>query len=292
MKYEEFMEAVKKGMQEKLGEEVKVRLHRVMKNNSVVMDAISIYRAGSNIAPTIYLNDFYQDYLQKGELEEILNALEMVYRSSLKKLPFHAEAYMDFEQVKQRLACRLVNREKNKEILKNVPHRNFLDLAMVAYYYFEQEDIGSGTILVRENHLDLWNTDAEEILDIARDNTRRLLPEEFMSMGRLLEKYHVEGSKIQEESGMYVLTNAGGYFGAVYMMYDNILEKIGQELKDDFWVLPSSIHECMIVPQRCGMQKRELEEMVRDINRREVAAEDFLSDEVYFYTRIFHRLSL
>lgn len=290
MKYEEFMETVKEQMQEKLGEEVKIRLHKVTKNNSVVMDGMSIYREGSNIAPTIYLNGFYRDYLQKEDLEEILHTLEMVYRSSLEKLPLHAEAYMDFEQVKQRLACRLVNHEKNKEFLENVPHRDFLDLAMVAYYYFEQKDIGGGTILVRENHLELWKKDGEEILDVARDNTRRLLPEEFMSMGSLLEKYHVEGIGTGEESGMYVLTNAGGYFGAVYMMYDSILEKIGQELEDDFWVLPGSVHECMIVPQRSGMQKQELEEMVREINRREVSAEEFLSDEVYFYTRRLHRL--
>lgn len=91
---------------------------------------------------------------------------------------------------------------------------------------------------------------------------------------------------------MYVLTNKSNYFGASSLLFDSVLQDIAGKLKDDFWVLPSSIHECIIVPAEFAMSKEELQEMVREINRSEVAQEDFLSDEIYLYQRKFHKLSL
>lgn len=284
------MAFVKTTMEEKLGEDVQIQLHRITKNNSVILDGMSICREGSGIAPAIYLNDFYRDYQNGAEMPEILNTIEKIYEKSLQNISFNGEFYTDFENVRNHLACRIINRERNMELLKKIPHRDFLDLAIVVYYHFENEQMGTGTILVYDSHMENWQTDAQELLEIARENTRRLLPEEFVSIRQLLEKYHVISEEDAQENCMYVLTNPGNYFGAVYMIYDSILEKIGQKLGTDFWILPSSIHECMIVSAEIGMTKQELEEMVREINHNEVDEEDFLSDHVYLYQRDVHRL--
>lgn len=290
MKYEEFTAFLKTTMEEKLGEDVQIQLHRITKNNSVVMDGMSLCREGNGIAPTIYLNDFYRDYQNGVELPEILDTVEKIYEKSLQNISFNGEFYMNFENVRDHLACRIINREKNSGLLKKIPHRDFLDLAIVVYYYFENDQMGTGSILVYDSHLENWQTDAQELLEIARENTRRLWPEEFVSMRQLLEKYHVLSETDTQENCMYVLTNQGNCFGAVYMIYDSVLEKIGEELGKDFWILPSSIHECIIVPVEIGMTKQELEGMVREINRNEVDEEEFLSDQVYLYQRDVHRL--
>ena len=111
-----------------------------------------------------------------------------------------------------------------------------------------------------------------------------------MSMNTILKKYHAEFGENSEPQPMFVLTNRGNYFGAVCMIFDSVLSEIGETLQDDFWVLQSSIHECVIVPAQIQTNGTELQALVREINRKEVQAEEFLSNEIYFYHRMLHKL--
>lgn len=295
MKYEDFVCIMQTQMKERLGEGVQVQLHQIMKNNSVVLDALSISEEGSGIAPTIYLNDFYRGCQAGASVPDIVDQMEALYRKSRVTEPFDTTFYADYTKVKQRLACRLINRGKNRELLKMVPYRAFLDLAVVVYYYFEDSRLGTGTILVYSSHCRNWGITEDELFACARENTLRLQPEEFLSMRSVMEKF--QGQK-EEKAGnetrmpMYVLTNKSNYFGAASLLFDSVLQGIAGRLEDDFWVLPSSIHECIIVPAEAAMSREEMQEMVREINRSEVAEEDFLSDEIYLYQREFHKLSL
>ena len=74
------------------------------------------------------------------------------------------------------------------------------------------------------------------------------------------------------------------------MIYDSVLEDAGRKLESDFWLLPSSIHECILVPSDVSMTKEELEAMVHHVNEIEVTREEYLSDSVYFYQRDLHKL--
>ena len=99
----------------------------------------------------------------------------------------------------------------------------------------------------------------------------------------------------EDEDGripMYVLSNKEKTMGAACILYDSILTLIGERLQDDFYILPSSIHECIVVPMNITTTKKELQEMVREINATQVIPEEVLSDEVYTYTREIHRLAL
>lgn len=295
MGYEDFISMMETQMREKLGKEAQVKLHQITKNNSVVLDALSVSEAGSSVAPTIYLNDFYQEYLDGAALPELVEKMEALYRKCRLDVPLDTSFYGDYEKVKDRLACRLISRGKNEELLKRIPYLPFLDLAVVVYYSFEDANLGAGTILVYESHRRTWEVSKEELFEWARENTLRIAPEEFMSMRGILQKYRTEEKEEEEEDGlepMYVLTNRGSYFGASCILFDSVLQKIAAELGEDYWVLPSSIHECIIVPASLEMQREELQQMVREINRSEVAPEDFLSDEVYFYQQEIHKLSM
>lgn len=291
--YEEFMELIQNKTKERLGKEARVEIHRIVRNNSIALDGMSIGRADNKITPTLYLNDFYRDYRDGVSVEKILDTIEEVYKNSRNKHSFDGNFYSDFENIKDHLACKLINRRRNKELLKHVPYKEFMNLAVVVYYLFEDEELGTGTILVYDSHLKNWNISREELLEIARDNTLKILPLEFMGMQKVLEKYHIhtdEELSPEQEEPMYVLTNKRNYFGAVGMMYDSVLQQIGRELEDDFWILPSSIHECIIVPSSITMTGKELQIMVQEINRNEIDDEEYLSDEIYFYKRDFHKL--
>lgn len=84
---------------------------------------------------------------------------------------------------------------------------------------------------------------------------------------------------------MYVLTNASKVNGSGILARDGVLDKIGELLGKNFYVLPSSIHEVLIVPDNGDMQAKELESMVKEVNATQVAPADLLSDKVQYYDR-------
>ncbi len=302
MNYEDFVCCIQTKMKEKLGNEVQVELHRIVKNNSVVLDGLSICEKGKGVAPTIYLNEFYEKYQEGVTIPEILEYMESVYDRNRLEEPFLTDFYMDYEKVKDHLACKLISRERNRELLTQVPYVPFLDLAVVCYYRLENQEMGNGSILVFESHREKWGVSREELLWTARQNTLRILPPSFIDLNEILglgetvlkEQGNTLGERKdpekEEKIPMYILTNQENYLGAVNMIYDSVLEDAGRKLQSDFWLLPSSIHECILVPASVSMTKEELEAMVHHVNENEVMKEEYLSDSVYFYQRILHKL--
>ncbi|MGN0353443.1 MAG: DUF5688 family protein [Muricoprocola sp.] len=288
MKYEDFVCILQTKLKEKLGGEVYTSLRPITKNNGIVLDGLAFKEKGSKVAPTVYLNEMYKEYQNGMSVPEIVEEIVQIYQMSKISPEFDAAFYTDFEKVRNHLACKLIHKEKNEELLKNVPHREFLNLAIVVYYRVEHPKIGNGAILVYESHRKMWNVTEEELLRIAKENTRKIMPECLMAIEPLLDLEDEEQMGIP----MYVLTNESIIYGAVYMIYDSVLEKIGKILDDDFWLLPSSIHEMIIVPKKSGAYPDELRDIVCEINETEIPQEDILSDEIYEYDAKMHRLKV
>lgn len=288
MKYEDFVCVLQTKLKEKLGEEVYTKLRPITKNNGIVLDGLAFKEKGSKIAPTVYLNEVYEEYQRGMSIQEIAEEMVQVYHMSKISPEFDAEFYTDFEKVRKNLACKLIHKEKNKELLKTVPHKDFLDLAIVVYYRVSHPVIGNGTILVFESHRKMWNVTEEELIRIAKENMRKIMPERLMVIEPFLDLEEEEQMRIP----MYVLTNESTIYGAAYMIYDSVLEKIGNILDDDFWLLPSSVHEMIIVPKKFGACPDELKDMVCEINETEIPQEEVLSDEIYEYDAKMHRLKI
>ena len=81
------------------------------------------------------------------------------------------------------------------------------------------------------------------------------------------------------------MKNKEKYFGAAEILLPSVCRKIGEKLQTDYYILPSSIHECMIVPVLDGLTPEGLHELVKEINEEHVAQEEILGDSVYLYTR-------
>lgn len=288
MKYEEFVGYVQAKIKERLGEGVRIELHQVTKNNSVELDGISFFSKDNNMAPTIYLNDLYVEYEEGKTIPEIVDKIISLYQNAVTAKTFQAENYLDFEKVKPHLACKLINRKRNEKLLRDVPYQPFLNLAVVAYYKVEDEMIGKATIMVKKSHCESWGVSPEEVIQCARENAQKILPAKFIGIGSMLESY---GYHQETVIPMYILTNEENYFGASAMIFDSVLEMIGRALKDDFWILPSSIHECIIVPAGSAMPPDEMIDLVKEVNRKEVSEEEYLSDQIYYYQITMHRLA-
>lgn len=292
MNYEEFICRVQAEVKEKMGEKAQVERRRITKNNGVELEGITITEEGQRISPMIYLDEYYSIYERGVTIPQIGEDILRIYERSRESLPKTPDFYTDFEKVKARLACKLINYQRNEKQLVRVPYVRCLDLALVFYYALEEEEIGRGTILIYNSHLTMWGISKEQLYETARRNTPGLLPYEFIEMRELLAESFADGEDFEEELPMYVLSNRERHFGAVNMIYDSVLSEIGRRIGDDFYVLPSSVHECIIVPAGAKATRSELSNMVWDINRTQVLPEEVLSDNVYFYERRNHRLSM
>lgn len=302
MTYEDFLSYVRTKLEQQLGDKVQVSLHRMAKNNGVQLDGVSILETEGKIAPTIYLNEYFRLYERGMSIPEILEQVIQLYEKSKVSIPMDTDFYSTFENVKEHLACKLISREKNEELLRKVPYVPYLDLAIVFYYKMESEVMGRGSILVYNSHIRMWNTSKKSVYEAARENTLKLLPHTFCHIREMIDSVQAElgeenwNAMFEDEDApefpMYVLTNEEQCFGAAGILYDHVLEEIGERLQSDFYVLPSSIHECIIVPNYVSSSRDELQNMVTEINATQVLPEEVLSDSVYFYQRKMHSLTL
>ncbi len=293
MQYDEFARLLRAQLEARFADRGELKYHEVLKNNGIRLDAVSICEGDDGILPTIYLNDSYKEYLDGMPIVEIVDHIVERYGYSREKVSFDVSFFTDFDKARTKLACKLVNYEKNRELLQDVPHVRFLDLAAVAICYFADDAYGVGTILVREEHLPAWRVTKEELFACARENTPRILPPRLMTLEESIGGYfsHNSGEAV-DTSPLCVITNQDKYFGAGCLLYDSVLQEIGEKVQEDYWVLPSSVHECLILPMGFPATRDQIARMVREVNRTGVAREDFLSDEVYRYERDVHKLSL
>ncbi len=286
MDYKKFLEEIEEAVRRKAGTQVKVAVSRALKTNRNYIDQISLLADGMNISPAIPLDVYYEQYRCGKSIDFLAESIWSLYEKSDQKGSADVSFYSDFEKVKLQIACKLINYNKNEELLRHVPHRRFHDLAIVYYCRTEHTVLGKGSILIQSDHLKQWDTDADHIHEAAFFNTMRILPYRIYDIADILEESfgRPRREKDTRHAQMYVLTNSEKYWGAVSIIYGGVLEKIAEKIGKDYFVLPSSIHECMIVPEADALKKEELHQMVREINRSCVAQEDILGDSIYHYS--------
>lgn len=180
---EAFVETVKAAMEAMYSDGYTVRLQKVQKNNGMVLNGLTIQKVGVNIAPTIYLDSFYEEYRNGRTLESIVNAISATYEQHKVEKNFDVEMISDYDAVKDRICFKLINAEKNRELLKDVPYVPLMDLAIVFYILIDQCVDGNATALIRNNMLEVCGNPSVEVLyDIAKNNTQRLFRGHVASM--------------------------------------------------------------------------------------------------------------
>ena len=300
MNYLEFCEKVKLQLQELVEESISVRIQKVIKNNNVVRYAAIITEENSTISPSIYLENYYSDYINGQSLSYICRDIICMHEKYKGGIDFNIDNYFDYNYVKDKLYLKVINKAKNEEFLKNIPFREFYDLALVVYIALEEAKNGQATITVNNRNLEIWNVSKDQIFDAAfmneYENTppklekistvmRELLKEKCLDMqdeeteeqiDRVIDMIEEKDDKV-----MYVLTNSIKLNGACYIVYEEYLKKFAKSINSDLYILPSSIHEILLIPMDCGVTKEELENMVHDINNTELSPGEVLSDNVY-----------
>lgn len=282
MNYLEFVDAVEAKMKNEAKECVSVHVQTNVKNNGKKRKGLTIVERGLSVSPTIYLEEYFMQYRHGRSMESIVEKIWELYQDVRFRDNTIGERLMIYDRVKGKIVYKLINYEKNVEMLKEVPYRKFLDLALVCYVLLENETHGTATMTVKWEHIKRWGINKDALFELAENNTRRILPAEIKTMRDTIAELLGE-EEAGEEDGMYVVTNASKCFGAVCLYYTGVLELLGEVIGEDFYIIPSSVHEMILVAQSMSVGREELEEMVREINETQVEEEEILSDKVYYY---------
>ena len=296
MKIEEFCQKVKRHLEEKLGEEALISIRSITKNNGIELHSVIVARQGRNLSPNIYLDDLYLAYEEGETFRWVMDKILQVYEESKNQNSIDMSFFLDYEKMKEQVVYKVISYDKNRELLKKVPHVCFLDMAIVFYCHVPQEKLGNATILIYSNHLEMWGVTEEQLYEDAKRNTERLMPPKLLSIEDMMREIVTDGiEEVEEkkqdfmeawgESGrMFVLGNEMKLFGAAVMLYGGVLERIREKLGKNLFILPSSIHEVILVPDDKRQEAGELWKMVCDINATQVEPEEVLTDSVYYFS--------
>lgn len=309
MDYKRFVEEVKKEVRARLEIGMSVSVEKTMKNNGTVLDGLVIRNTGENACPILYLNGYYEEYKDKGSIAECVEDMLKVYKENCIGEEIDLSFAAEWGKVQDKVMCMLINADMNRELLKTVPNREYLDLAVVYYIDLGNSSLGDASIRITEKLIEEWGISEEELYEKALQNMvaydcphienmedimRSMMREDIMSdlesdeeadeIQAFLESV-LQDSSMSGEPMMYVLTNKKKIKGAACILCKGILDAFARRIGSSFYILPSSINELILVPQKGFHVKEDLQEMVKEVNSTQVAAEEILSDQVYYFDK-------
>jgi len=297
MEYNTFLESIRAALAAKITGDCQITVRTIPKNNGRMMDGISIQCPGEPMAPTIYLNSYYEQYQNGKSIEDIISDIIKLLESNPNPVCIRPELFSQFSFVKDKIMFKVIHAASNELLLKDLPHIPILDLAVVFYLCLDRNAEGQMTALIHKEHQQMWSVTEQELMNLAKVNTPDAFPAEIKSMAHVLKEIAVEHLGDQYDEALmdlllheedhpmplYVLTNQTGLNGACCMLYPDILEQFAVQVNKSLIILPSSIHEVLITPDLLENAYDDFGEMVTFINQREVSPEDQLSNQVYRY---------
>ena len=306
---QEFYDTIKETVQRYFEEDgIQVYLEQILKNNNKKMTVLMMKKERETLAPVIYLKRFYNQVQEGKTLEQVIEDIVEIYEGVSSGIEYDTKSFFDFDLCKKQLFLRLVNIGMNSELWETTPFVPWNDLALTVRWLVGESENGISSILVTEKELERWGITFEEVFDYAKENTKRLFPAKVVSLrkfmtqslkeqGALEEQEYLEQQGILEEQefleeegleeqdsseSMYILTNKIEVNGATVLCYPNLIWEFAKKMNSNVFILPSSIHEVILVPDRGNFYIEDLRDMVREANATVVAEEEILSYQLYY----------
>lgn len=309
LNYEQFKTVIVESIKEeiiKMGYDMSITERQVYKNNCE-LDGVSFDIPGKNISPNLYINDWYNKYLDGADIDDISRHLVSEgYRLATETIDYYIPTK---EEMSEELFFEVINYDANKEKLNDMPHRVVNDLAVV-YRFSANNALNSKSIADGDCSAPVTNglmsyydfANEEELYRIAYSNTRQLYKPVAMPLVEVMrEKFRQEGMPDDvidsimpspADNLMWVVSNDKNIRGAVNMLYPDVLDDVCKNMNcKETYVIPSSVHECLVISADFGSPE-ELADLVYMVNQDAVRLEDRLSNEVYKYNSIYKTLDI
>ena len=264
----------------------------LLKNNDTKRYAILLKKIEGTVSPTIYLDNFYSEFEHgRATIPETASHIYEQMHDFEDKIEAYQEFSAELSDCSNKITYRLGSKERNKQFLESVPHLPFLNMAVVFYIIHHVSKEGMESICVTNELAGKWGLSAKSLYIIAEKNTPILLPPIIDTMEHTLEllmgeiNCAIEPAKDSNKPiPMHIMTNKYQINGASVLLYHGLLDGLAEKLGTDLYVIPSSIHELIIMPAEDGsLSLSKLSDMVKEINENHVKEEEILSDCAYYY---------
>lgn len=277
-----FENRVREHFRESYGDEVQVSIHDVRKNNGVVLRGLTVMNPQKQAMPTLYLEDYYREYERGVPVLTLLDEMEKTYRDYERTEELDVTYFADYNKVRCTLVVKLINYEENESYLENVPYYRWLDLAVICQSRVLKKPKMNAVVTIQNHHLESWGIDKEQLFMSAMENSSVQDACSIMTMDDVFGQVGCDEETDCEEymHDLYVLSNTSRINGAVALLYPGILEKCAGRMGEDYFIIPSSIHEVLMLAEN-EERTQELLELVRSVNDEHVCVEERLSYHVY-----------
>lgn len=295
MSIKKFIEEIAEALEVR-NEGLRVVPTEMQKNNGVVQNGLSFYRKDETVAPIFWLNKFYERF-KKGELikEHILERIIKEYENLPTPNIPDMEEWMSSPEFLSHISIHLVNGPRNQKMIqdRNLVYYEVENTDLVCLFYAKVflEDDTLGEVAITERIMEEYLPNVKGAEELYRLVTEQVQPEElrFESslsvMERLFREKKIDVPSFPTvEDYMYILSNKQMTFGAGSILAKAVKKVLLEKFPSGrITVLPSSVHELILLDgSTCGDLKQ-LRDTVRQVNASEVSQEDFLANEVYQY---------
>ncbi len=285
----------------KLGEEFNVELNHVKRNNEQTFTALAIRKKGEYIAPNIYIG-YHLYKIDRGEMtvDEAVEDIIKSYYEASESTGVDLEFLTDWERAKELLFVTLISKKRNRNRLKDIPYREYAGDIVITYRMLVNiGGKGTGTIQVNNELMQQWGVEESEIFEAAKVSSPKLFTVRTCSIYKLMLELLEENDKnddmmdraeleaiLSEGSPIMVITNESRVWGAGAIVYSDALKEISDKYETDLYILPSSVHELVVVPIFNETLNADIfKKMVPEVNEEQVPNQDILSDSVFKYER-------
>lgn len=280
MNYENFKKIIENNILSQMPEEyqklgLKVKIREFQKTN-VKYDGLTFEKPNltNKVSPIIYIQPLYETYKNGISLKEIFDQIVKVIIESFeksKKIEL-SNNMKNKDKIKENIVFMLINTDANKEMLVSVPHRKYMDLSIVYRWIISIDEEGIQSTLIDNNLLNMLELDENELFLLASKNTKRLMPPTINTMNEIINSILVISNKVKIN-------------GAISIIYEDILHNLAERLNSDLYILPSSIHEVIVLSANEFNQLDYLSKMVTEVNNDQVKKNERLSNNVYYYDK-------
>lgn len=280
MNKETMQQLIIKALQKELGDTYSIFIHEVLKTN-LVLDGLSILKQGENVSPSIYLNSFYKDLENGIPLTVVINNILNIYKQC--SFPGHLDVskILDFNNVKNNLFVKLINKHLNEKLLENVPHTYFLDdFAITVHCKLNQIKEGLVSFAITNDYLKTWNLTVPSLISIAKENTISLMGLDIENLSDSLQSMHVQVPSLP----IWVMTNRYMLNGAATVLNDNVLKEFAATC-GNFYIIFSSIHEVLLIPSNDNLNIEMFTNLNQEVNASSLSKEDILGTKAYYYEK-------
>jgi len=312
MDFNQFVDEVKGGIKLFLPreyEDAQVRVEEMRKLNENYL-GIAILKEDQVIAPTFNLNQLYEMYQSDPQIsmESIMRNITGVVLDTPEQ--FDLKSITEYENAKEKLFIRVSSAEKNGEMLQNVPHQMREDLVITYHVAISMDEVGRGSTTITNDMLKRYGISEEQLHADAMESSPKIMPLHVDAMKKVIKQIiggdnkpliqdkgfkameEVISEGLKEDEPMFVITNQQTMDGASAIFYPEVMKQLGECFQGDFFILPSSIHETIVLPDKGDFDYLSLKSIVQEINNNQVLEEEQLTNDVYHYDvkeRVFER---